>query len=164
MEPEVNGMEWSEAMMGLRDGLERLMGAAAALEQQASAMGAGAVEKITAAVDSEECLEAQSTARELAMERRLLQMEQAIAGLQAASAASLAASAAGGTEMRAAARKTLPAATVQLLAKQGIDLSDRSHGLDATDVQSVDAALAGLSVEQRIAVKSQLLRTGALTL
>jgi hypothetical protein len=30
-------------------------------------------------------------------------------------------------------------------------------------VQSVDAALAGLSVEQRIAVKSQLLRTGALT-
>jgi hypothetical protein len=27
----------------------------------------------------------------------------------------------------------------------------------------VDAALAGLSVEQRIAVKSQLLRTGALT-
>jgi hypothetical protein len=31
-------------------------------------------------------------------------------------------------------------------------------------VQSVDAALVGLSVEQRIAVKSQLLRTGTLTL
>jgi hypothetical protein len=32
------------------------------------------------------------------------------------------------------------------------------------DVPSLDAALAGLSVEQRIAVKSQLLRNGMLTL
>lgn len=160
MGSEVNGMEWSDGMMGIRDGLERLMSAAALLEQQASLLSAGAVEKITAAVDGDECEVArQCGAGSLDLERRLLQMEQAIAGLQAARPP-----ASAGTEMRAAARKTLPAATVQLLAKQGIDLRDAAHGLDATDVQSVDAALAGLSVEQRIAVKSQLLRTGTLTL
>jgi hypothetical protein len=71
--------------------------------------------------------------------------------LQAAGSASV-------SRSTAAARKTLPAAMVQLLAKQGIDTGD------AVDVPSLDAALAGLSVEQRIAVKSQLLRNGMLTL
>jgi hypothetical protein len=51
-------------------------------------------------------------------------------------------------------RKTLPSATVEMLAKQGI-------GEGAVDVRALDAALQGLSLEQRIAVKSQLRRAGA---
>ncbi len=51
-------------------------------------------------------------------------------------------------------RRTLPTATAEMLAKHGI-------GEGSVDVQALDAALAGLSLEQRIAVKSQLRRVGA---
>lgn len=47
-----------------------------------------------------------------------------------------------------ASRKTLPAGVATLLAKDG-----------SADVVSLDAALGSLSIEQRIAVKSQLLRS-----
>jgi hypothetical protein len=50
-------------------------------------------------------------------------------------------------------RKTLPAAMESLLAKQGVQV-------DSVEPVALDAALASLSVEQRIAVKSQLLRAG----
>ena len=49
-----------------------------------------------------------------------------------------------------AGRKTVPAGVANLMAKDGL----------AVDPGSLDAALASLSVEQRIAVKSQLLRSG----
>lgn len=55
---------------------------------------------------------------------------------------------------RSTGRKTLPVTTVNLLAK---------HGLTAgaeVDASALDAALTSLSLEQRIAVKSQLLRAG----
>ena len=52
-------------------------------------------------------------------------------------------------------RKTVPASTSEMLAKHGI-------GEGPVDVRTLDAALAGLSLEQRIAVKSQLLRAGAI--
>jgi len=52
-------------------------------------------------------------------------------------------------------RKTVPSATSEMLAKHGI-------GEGPVDVRTLDAALAGLSLEQRIAVKSQLLRAGAI--
>ena len=52
-------------------------------------------------------------------------------------------------------RKTVPAATSEMLAKHGV-------GEGPVDVRTLDAALAGLSLEQRIAVKSQLLRAGAI--
>jgi chromosome segregation ATPase len=65
------------------------------------------------------------------------------------------------SELKAAAvatnplRRTVPASTSEMLAKHGI-------GEGPVDVRSLDAALAGLSLEQRIAVKSQLLRAGAI--
>ncbi|HEY3626941.1 MAG TPA: hypothetical protein VGL00_11670 [Terracidiphilus sp.] len=67
------------------------------------------------------------------------------------------------TELKAAAtiaplptlRKTVSAATTEMLAKHGI-------GEGPVDVRTLDAALAGLSLEQRIAVKTQLLRAGAI--
>ncbi len=52
-------------------------------------------------------------------------------------------------------RRTFPASTSEMLAKHGI-----ADG--PVDVRTLDAALAGLSLEQRIAVKSQLLRAGAI--
>lgn len=52
-------------------------------------------------------------------------------------------------------RKTIPAATTDMLAKHGI-------GEGPVDVRALDAALSGLSLEQRIAVKTQLMRAGAI--
>jgi ATP-dependent Lon protease len=52
-------------------------------------------------------------------------------------------------------RRTVPASTSEMLAKHGI-------GEGPVDVRTLDAALAGLSLEQRIAVKSQLLRAGSI--
>jgi chromosome segregation ATPase len=65
------------------------------------------------------------------------------------------------SELRASAtvvnplRRTVPAATSEMLAKHGI-----AEG--PVDVRALDAALSGLSLEQRIAVKTQLLRAGAI--
>jgi len=55
---------------------------------------------------------------------------------------------------RSAGRKTLPVAAANLLAKHGL-----SAGAEV-DLPALDAALTSLSLEQRIAVKSQLLRAG----
>ena len=52
-------------------------------------------------------------------------------------------------------RKTLPVAMVNLLAKQGVSV-------DSMEAGAIDAALVSLSVEQRIAVKAQLMRAGLL--
>ena len=55
----------------------------------------------------------------------------------------------------AGSRKTLPTSTTTLLAKQGVSV-------DTIEAGTLDAALASLSLEQRIAVKAQLLRAGLL--
>jgi CRP-like cAMP-binding protein len=52
-------------------------------------------------------------------------------------------------------RKTVPTAMVNLLAKQGVSI-------DSIEAGAIDAALVSLSIEQRIAVKAQLLRAGLL--
>jgi hypothetical protein len=52
-------------------------------------------------------------------------------------------------------RRTMPASTAEMLAKRGL-------GDGPIDVRTLDTALTGLSLEQRIAVKSQLLRSGAI--
>jgi len=53
-------------------------------------------------------------------------------------------------------RKTLPVAMTSLLAKQGVTI-------DSMEAGSLDAALSTLSMEQRFAVKAQLLRSGLLS-
>ncbi len=147
-------------------GLERLAAAAGALEATAARLERdgervrerdgerdgdaqrGEVGKITAAIET-----GAPGKPELGLQQRLERAEQALLALQASQAEG-----AARDEARAAVRKTLPAATVQLLAKGGIEAGD------AVDVGSLDAALASLSIEQRIAVKSQMMRTGALKL
>jgi hypothetical protein len=106
------------------------------LEDRQAAM-TGDVARIVATVD------ATADARQRELERKLEAAEQQIAELKAQAAGS-------------SGRKTLPVATMQLLAKQGIG------SVDGLDAGSLDAALTGLSLEQRVAVKAQLIRSGAL--
>ncbi len=143
----------TEMMGKLEACLERLSSAVTAMEaagahwQESAEAQGGRVGKITAAVDADTSETTRNaSARELSLERKLSEAEGALATLHANGRHAV---------ERVSLRKTLPAATVQLLAKQGIDAED------GVDMRSLDAALAGLSVEHRIAVKSQLLRTGA---
>ena len=133
-----------EANEMLQASAEKLAAAASLLErmmermEQREAEVTGDVQKIVAEVDQE----ATVSERELELERRLARAEQQISELRAQEFKS------------ASARKTLPATTAQLLAKQGIT------SVESMEAGALDAALTGLSLEQRIAVKSQLLRAG----
>ena len=104
--------------------------------EERSTLLSGEVEKISATVEQGR--------REAELAEKLAAVEQELAQLKAASAAAL-----------NPLRRTIPAATSEMLAKHGI-------GEGPVDVRTLDTALAGLSLEQRIAVKSQLLRAGAI--
>jgi hypothetical protein len=106
------------------------------LEERQGAL-AGEVERISATVEQ--------SRRESELAERLAEAERELAEVRAASAPAVLNS----------LRRTVPAATSEMLAKHGI-------GEGPVDVKTLDAALAGLSLEQRIAVKSQLLRAGAI--
>lgn len=138
-------MESSENMAALTSAVERMearLEAAATLFERTAAIleeRDGEVRKMVATVETRQ----ESGVAELAA--KLAAAEQTIAELRAQ------------TEVKAEAkpspRRTLPAATAQLLSKQGIALENVEAG-------ALDAALSGLSLEQRIAVKAQLLRAG----
>ena len=106
------------------------------LEERQSTL-TGEVEKISATVEQ--------TRRETELAEKLAVAERALSELKASTTQSV----------PTPLRRTLPAATSEMLAKRGI-------GDGPVDVQTLDAALSGLSLEQRIAVKTQLLRSGAI--
>lgn len=122
--------------------VERLEAATGLLERALGWLGerqdalSGEVEKISATVEQ--------SRREMELAEKLAAAEQELAELKAA-----------GMPAPNPLRRTVPAATSEMLAKHGI-------GEGPVDVRALDAALAGLSLEQRIAVKSQLLRAGAI--
>jgi hypothetical protein len=99
---------------------------------------AGEVEKISATVEQNH--------REEELAQKLAATERELAELKAGAASA---------QPLNSLRKTVPAATTEMLAKHGL-------GEGPVDVRSLDAALSGLSLEQRIAVKTQLLRAGAI--
>jgi hypothetical protein len=99
------------------------------------------VEKISATVET--------TRREEELVSKLETVERELANLKASSVRD------GLPKGLQPLRRTLPTATVDMLAKHGL-------GEGAVDLQTLDAALVGLSLEQRIAVKSQLRRAGAM--
>ena len=105
------------------------------IEERQSAL-TGEVEKISATVEQ--------SRRELELTEKLAAADKELAELKAS--APTAAN---------PLRRTLPASTSEMLAKHGI-----ADG--PVDVRALDAALSGLSLEQRIAVKTQLLRAGAI--
>jgi len=106
------------------------------LEERQGALS-GEVEKISATIDQ--------SRREAELTEKLAAVEQKLAAVKAASA----------QNALNPLRRTLPSTTSEMLAKHGI-------GEGPVDVRTLDAALAGLSLEQRIAVKTQLLRAGAI--
>jgi len=131
--------------------LDRLAGAASLLEQTVSRLEeqhltmSGQVQKIVATVEQAPNTMQAGSERIYELERKLREAVMQIAELRAQGTASV-----------PTGRKTVTAATISLLAKQGIS------SLESIEAGSLDAALAGLSIEQRIAVKSQLLRAGVL--
>ncbi len=143
MDDNMSGMV-TEGMERLQAAAERLEKTVAWLEERQASMS-GDVARIVATVD------ASADAKQRELERKLEEAEQQIAELKAQAASQAATEA-----VVSSGRKTLPAATVQLLAKQGIG------SVDGLEAGSLDAALTGLSLEQRVAVKAQLARAGAL--
>ena len=91
-----------------------------------------------------------ATVEENAGARSIVQLEARIAELERANS-ELKAQAA-----RVSARKTLPPMVTAILAKSGFDATSDSR----LDAAALDKALTSLSVEQRIAVKSQMARAG----
>ena len=97
------------------------------------------------------------------MDRRVAELEAAIGDLRTAAASSAVAGLPVAASGATFTRKTLQTHAAQFLAKQGATAGqiavDASGALDGA---ALDAALVSLSVEQRIAVKSQMLRAGML--
>jgi hypothetical protein len=106
------------------------------LEERQGALS-GEVERISATVEQGR--------REAELAEKLATVERELAELRASAAPTV----------LNPLRRTMPAATAEMLAKHGL-----AEG--PVNVRALDAALAGLSLEQRIAVKTQLLRAGAI--
>ena len=130
----------------LEETLERLAAATVQLERTIAGMEerhthvCGDVEKIIATADS------QQEATRIDLERKLAEAEQKLAAMQAQTEAN----------GLGAVRRTISSTPTQMMAKSGVHMTG---GLDGA---VLEAALTGLSLEQRIAVKSQLARAGML--
>ncbi len=143
--------ETNRSLDALAVTLERLAGAASTLEQTVNRLEAqqgvlsGQVQKIVATVEQGGEMPITAASDRMAeLERKLREAELQIATLQ------------GQATTTVGGRKTVSSATVTLLAKQGIS------NLDSIEAGALDGALQSLSMEQRIAVKSQLFRAGLL--
>jgi exonuclease VII small subunit len=140
-----------ENMLALTESMERMearIEAAAALFERAAVLieeRQGDVQKIVAAVE---------TSREAELRTKLEAAELQIAELRAQIESRPESKPEAQPQ---AARRTVPATTAQFLAKQGIS------SLESLEAGTLDAALHGLSLEQRIAVKAQLLRAGVVS-
>ena len=135
-------MEMMEQNAALEATVERLAAAASLLEQ--------AMERLNERQQNAEATIGRISATvESALEERLAAAETRIAELTAA-ANTTAPSTVTNT------RKTLPTGMTTMLAKQGVTV-------DSVEAGALDTALTSLSLEQRIAVKAQLLRSGLLS-
>ena len=140
MEKEENGI--ADRLEAATTLLERTLGW---LEERQRFLS-GEVDKISATVES--------SRREEELLARLMEVQKELAELQAAAVARAESEGALPKAMQSL-RRTLPSATAEMLSKHGI-------GDSAIDVKALDAAMVGLSLEQRIAVKSELRRAGAM--
>jgi hypothetical protein len=117
--------------------IERLEAATGLLERALTLLEErhGEVERISGTVEQ--------SRREAELTDKLAVAEREIAELKAAAHDSM------------PLRKTVSSSTSEMLAKHGIAEAP-------VDVRTLDSALSGLSLEQRIAVKTQLMRAGAI--
>jgi len=123
----------------LAQATQSLAAALSNLDGQFTALHAK-IDRIIAAVDEGD-LQAASQP-DASLQNKIAELEKANLNLKAQSAA--------------AHRKTLSPVVTALLAKEGVD------GDALIDTPIVERALAGLSIEQRIAVKAELARAGIL--
>ena len=139
--------------------MERMSAAAAALERVAEQM---AERQIALAAETEQSVgrivatvegqrEAELAERLRIAEDKLVAAESRIAELSAAATAVV---------FPPAGRKTVSAGMSTMLAKQGVSVEGLESG--RMEAGSLDGALASLSIEQRFAVKAELLRSGLL--
>jgi hypothetical protein len=137
-------------VMDLMEATEHLEAVAEALEQAASRL---AERQVALAAEAEQhvgrIVATVESAREAELERRLAEAEARLSALMASGVS------------QTSGRKTLPSGMAALLAKQGVTLDLGASGT-SIDTATLDAALTGLGIEQRIAVKSELRRAGLL--
>ena len=134
---------------------QRMAAAAEALSESITRLNAqheelsGRVDKIVAALETNPNEEDDSEA--ILLKSRVAELEAANAELrEKASKLNTATIAANG-------RKTLPPLVSTLLAKSGVEVTD------PMDAAALDSAMAPLSIEQRIAVKSQMAKAGLIS-
>ena len=158
MEMEMVDREFEESM---REASGRSVAAGAGGEDLRAAVerlaaAAGALEQLMERISGREMAASQEqviSRREGELEKRLGAAEAELAELRARAATDRRSEASG-------LRKTVPASVTNLLAKQGVSIESMSG--ESMQAGALDAAMASLSVEQRIAVKAQLLRAGVL--
>ena len=128
----------------LQAAADRLMEAVAELERTVSRIAEQQV-ALAAEAESQGCriVATVESRREAELERKLADAEAKIADLVASASA------------QPVGRKTLPTSMATMLAKQGVVM-------DSMEAGAIDGALASLSIEQRIAVKAELMRAGVL--
>ena len=146
-------MEQGEAVeipQGLQSMVERLTATAGLLEQAVEQLGLKQAVQLSAEAEAsiERIVATAEARREAELERKLEFVEAQLETLRASRATMK-------TAEHESGRRTLPASMSQLLSKQGV-------AIDSLEAGSLDAALSSLSIEQRIAVKAQLLRAGAI--
>ena len=135
---EMNAGELQTAADRLMEAASVLERAVAKMTEQQVALAAEAESQVTRIVATVE------TQREAELERKLAEAEAKISELIASACA-----------QQPVGRKTLPRSMATMLAKQGVVM-------DSVEAGAIDGALASLSIEQRIAVKSELMRAGLL--
>lgn len=128
----------------LQSAADRLMEAAAALERTVARM---AEQQVALAAEAESqvgrIVATVETQREIELEHKLAAAEAKIVELMASAST------------QPTGRKTLSTSMATMLAKQGVVM-------ESVEAGAIDGALASLSIEQRIAVKSELMRAGLL--
>jgi len=137
MNPELT-QQFVDTTNRLAAAAESLQQALTRIDGERDALNAK-VERIIAAV--EENSAGASSNRISQLEARIAELERNNSDLKAQAA-------------RASSRKTLPPLVSALLAKNGLDAGERM------DLAALDKTLAQLSVEQRVAVKSQMAQAG----
>lgn len=115
------------------------------------------VERIVATVESQR--ETELAQRLEAAEAKLAEAESRIAALSAAATA-----AAETAPVMQSGRKTMAAGISMMLAKQGVSVGSlEAPESGRFEANALDSALSSLTIEQRFAVKAEMLRTGLLS-
>ena len=140
--------EWMERLSAAAVALERVAEQMAERQVALAAEAEQSVGRIVATVESQR--EGELAERLRLAEDKLVAAESRIAELTAAAA----------VKVESMGRKTISAGMTAMLSKGGIS----AEGLETGRIEAgaLDAALSSLSIEQRFAVKAEMLRSGLL--